>query len=326
MYCIKCGTQLPDDAKFCSSCGTPIPQGGGGGAGSSAATSASSAAPSSPPIAPPGVQELKCPACGAPIHPVFGETVVTCEYCGSSVTLGGSGWKEISKHSMLPLKVADAQAALAVVHQFLDTGFLHRKDFEESTITSQKLSMIPYWVLPVTASTNYQYQDAAVGIGSTAATMVGSALLANALGGGRGNTIIPIMGGPVVNPTRQDTITGSYEFPVIAVKAMADYQPKNYQFALGERTFFDRKGVPDGTAVLNGDLSEDAARNSARALVTQIQSDAAHHRHHLVSNFKTQVDVSEGELMHAPVWEFVLDHKKETRRILVDAHSARVMI
>lgn len=325
MYCIKCGAQLPDDARFCFSCGTPTPQSGGAAAGGSAAPSAAAPA-SAPPIAPPGVQELKCPSCGAPIHPVFGETVVTCEYCGSSVTLGGSGWKEISKHSMLPLKVPDAQAALAVVHQYVDTGYFHRKDFEESKITSQKLTMVPYWVLPVTASTNYQYQDAAVGIGSTVATMAGSALLANALGGGRGNTIIPIMGGPVVNPTRQDTITGTYEFPVIAVKAMADYQPKDYQFALGERTFFDRKQVPDGTPVLNGDLSEDAARNSARALVTQIQSDAAHHKHHLVSNFKTQVDVSDGELMHAPVWEFVLQHKNETRRILVDGHAARVMM
>ncbi len=181
-------------------------------------------------------------------------------------------------------------------------------------------------MLPVTASTNYQYQDAAVGIGSTVATMAGSALLASALGGGRRTTIIPIMGGPVVNPTRQETITGNYEFPVIAVKALADYQPKNYQFSLGERTFFDRKQVPDGTQILNGDLSEDAARNSARALVTQLQSDQAHHQHHLVSNFKTQVDVSEGELMHAPIWEFVLEHKDGTRRILVDGHAARVMM
>jgi hypothetical protein len=324
MFCIKCGTQLPDDAKFCYSCGTAIPQGGGGASGATA--SSASAPPSAPPLAPAGVQELKCPACGAPIHPTFGETVVTCDYCGSSVTLGGSGWKEISKHSMLPLKVPDAEAALKVVHGYVDSGLFHRKDFEESTITSQKLTMVPYWVLPVAASTNYQYQDVAVGIGSTVATMAGSALLANALGGGRGNTIIPIMAGPVVNPTRQETITGNYEFPVVAVKAMADYQPKNYQFTLGERTFFDRKQVPEGTPVLNGDLSEDAARNSARALVTQLQSDMAHHKHHMVSNFRTQVDVSEGELMHAPLWEFVLEHKKETRRILIDGHSARVMM
>lgn len=325
MFCIKCGTQLPDDAKFCFSCGAAIPQSGGAGSSATAPASAT-ATPSEGPLAPAGVQELKCPSCGAPIHPVFGETIVTCDYCGSSVTLGGSGWKEISKHSMLPLKVADAEAALKVVHGYVDTGLFHRKDFEESTMTNQKLTLVPYWVLPVTASTNYQYQDAAVGIGSTVAAMAGSALLANALGGGRGNTFIPIMAGPVVNPTRQDTITGNYEFPVVAVKAMADYQPKNYQFALEERTFFDRKQVPSGTPVLNGDLSEDAARNSARALVTQLQSEAAHHKHHMVSNFKTQVDVSEGELMHAPVWEFVLERKKEVHRILVDGHSARVML
>ncbi|MGI0055521.1 MAG: zinc ribbon domain-containing protein [Thermoplasmata archaeon] len=323
MFCIKCGAQLPDDAKFCFACGATVPS--GASSGGSGGSSTSSSAPTTPTLAPAGVQELKCPSCGAPIKPSFGEAIVTCDYCGSSVTLGGSGWKEISKHSMLTIKVGDANAALAVVKAYVDTGFLHRKEFQESKITSQKLSMVPYWVLPVSASTNYQYQDAAVGIGSTVATIGASALLGSALSGNRGMTIIPIMGGPVVNPTRQDTITGQYEFPVVAVKAMATYQPKSYQFPLAERGLFDKKQVPDGTSILNGDFTEDAARNSARALVTQLQSEEAHKRHRMVSHFQTNVDVSEGELLHAPVWEFVLEHKSGTRRVLVDAHAGRVM-
>ncbi len=323
MFCIKCGAQLPDGAKFCYSCGAAVPEGGSPGAAGS--SGAAPSAPRPPALAPAGVQELKCPSCGAPLKPMFGDAIVTCDYCGSSVTLGGEGWKSISKHSMLTVKVGTSEAALGVVRSFVDTGFLHRKDFEESKVTAQKLSMVPYWVLPVSASTNYQYQDVAVGVGATAASIGASMLLGEAMNRGQNTVILPIMAGPAVNPTRQDTITGQYEYPVVAVKAMGAYQPKSYQFSLAERGLFDRKQVPDGTPILNGDLTEDAARNSARAYVTQLQSEAAHKRHRLVSHFQTQVEVSDGELLHAPVWEFVLERKGETRRFLVDAHSGRVM-
>ncbi len=323
IYCIQCGNQLPDDAKFCYKCGAAIPSGVSGGGGAGRAPTA----PAAPALAPAGAQELKCPACGAPVHPAFGEAVVTCEYCGSSVALGGAGWKEISKHSMLSLKLADPAQALDAVRAAMDKGLFHRKDFQESKVIGQKLTMVPYWVIPASASTNYQYQDAAIGIGSTVAAVGASALLGSALSGGNrgGVMVMPMMMGPAVNPTRQDTITGSYEFPVVAVKAKGDYQPKSYQFSLGERTIFDKKQVPAGTPILNGDVTEDAARNSARAFVTQLQSNEAHKKHRMVSNFRTEVSVSEGELLHAPIWEFVLERKGETERFLVDAHAGRVV-
>lgn len=34
---------------------------------------------------------LRCPSCAASITPKFGETIITCEYCGSTVTLGNIG-------------------------------------------------------------------------------------------------------------------------------------------------------------------------------------------------------------------------------------------
>src|SRR5580658_8568748 len=105
-----------------------------------------------------GVQQLKCPACGGPIKPAFGEMVITCDYCGGSVTLGGDGWKEINKHTMLRLKITDRAAALKTVHDFMDQGFFNRKNFEESKIAEEKLSYIPFWVMPASASTTYQYQ------------------------------------------------------------------------------------------------------------------------------------------------------------------------
>jgi hypothetical protein len=253
--------------------------------------------------------------------------VVSCEYCGASVSLAGTGWKEVGKHTMLTPNVTTAEAGLAVVRTYLDQGFLHRKMFEESKVVEQKLSFVPFWIVPTTATTNYTYTDVAVGVGSTVGSIAAAELLGSALGGNRGGgfAVIPVMGGSAVNATRQDSITGQYDFPVVAVKGMSAYQPKDYRFALTERTLFDKKSIPAGAPVLNGDLGEDAAGHAAKAFVTQLQSDAAHKRHHMVSGLKVEVETSEAELLHVPIWYFLLDHKGEKAMVLIDSHSARVM-
>src|SRR5438309_11151684 len=99
MYCLNCGSQLPDDAAFCSNCGArtsspghtlPV-QSSVGPSGSSQILALSNA------------QSLKCPSCGAPIAPKYGEMIISCEYCGRSITQGSAGWANIQKKTMLPL-------------------------------------------------------------------------------------------------------------------------------------------------------------------------------------------------------------------------------
>ena len=323
IFCTKCGTQLPDDARFCAKCGNAI----GGAPGAPAAAGSVSTPAPSPTIAPAGVQELKCPSCGAPIKPTFGDTVVSCEYCGGSVSLGGAGWSQIQKHTMLPLKVADQGAALATVRQSVDTGLFHRHFFEESKVAEARLSFVPFWVVPASASTTYTYENVAVSVGATVGTLAAAELLGGALGGnrGRGVAVIPIMTGPVVNPTRSETVSGQYQFPVVAVKSLSAYQPRDYQFQLSERSLFDRKAIPDGTQVMNGDLAEDAARLAAKGFVEQMQSDLVHKKHSVVEKLDTHVEISEGELLHVPIWYFSLDHKGSRSTVLVDANAGRVI-
>ncbi|HEY6237879.1 MAG TPA: zinc ribbon domain-containing protein, partial [Thermoplasmata archaeon] len=126
MNCTQCGAPLPDNARFCFSCGTPVlvPSGGvpppppPSGAPLPPAPPTGAASSASPTLAPIGAESLKCPSCGAPVHPVFGEMVISCDYCGGSVTLGGTGWKQINKHTLLAPKVTDRDSALRVVHDY----------------------------------------------------------------------------------------------------------------------------------------------------------------------------------------------------------------
>jgi predicted RNA-binding Zn-ribbon protein involved in translation (DUF1610 family) len=67
MFCLKCGAQLPNDGVFCYKCGaktTPYQ-------GEQESTPSSQTV-----IAPSGTTQLKCPSCGTPIAPKFGEMII----------------------------------------------------------------------------------------------------------------------------------------------------------------------------------------------------------------------------------------------------------
>jgi len=52
----------------------------------------------------------------------------------------------------------------------------------------------------------------------------------------------------------------NYNFPVVALKALAEHQPKDYHFDLQARTFFDVTKVSKEIKILNGDVGEEAAK------------------------------------------------------------------
>lgn len=142
--------------------------------------------PSPTVIAPLGATQLKCPSCGAPITPKFGEMIITCEYCGSSVSLGNSGWKSIDKHTMLPVKLGTQDQILKVMHDMMDRGLLHRHLQESSTLEEANLAIIPYWLVPVSARTSLVAVDMAAEAGQIATTAALAGIMGGAMSGRRG--------------------------------------------------------------------------------------------------------------------------------------------
>jgi hypothetical protein len=60
--------------------------------------------------------------------------IITCEYCGSSITLGNSGWANIQKQTMLPLKIPTTDQITSLVRSMMDKGLLNRHLQESSTL------------------------------------------------------------------------------------------------------------------------------------------------------------------------------------------------
>ena len=326
MYCLKCGAQLPDDAVFCSRCGASQ--------SSQAKMTQQSGGYANPVqvLAPSTATSLKCPSCGAPIAPKFGEMIITCEYCGSSVTLGSSGWANIQKQTMLPLRIQSTDDISARVRSMMDTGLLHRHLQESSNLEEMNLSVVPYWLVAASARTSLIATDMLAEGATVATTAALFGVMAGMGGGRRGGFGGPLLTGAVLGSMMGGGMGGggqrkamqmddNYNFPIVALKALTSYQPHDYQFSLQDRTLFDISQYPKGIKVLNGDISEDSARYQAKTLVDELQSQKAHAKYHMIQQIQSQVDVSDTELLHVPIWFVRYDHKGNKIVLVIDGNS-----
>ena len=88
MFCIHCGTQVPEGGNFCVGCGSPVKP-------AVAATPPPTPHRSAPPAPAPRVASAKCSWCGS----VVNAAESACPRCGASVSLAGavaaSGWAQL---------------------------------------------------------------------------------------------------------------------------------------------------------------------------------------------------------------------------------------
>ena len=288
----------------------------------------------SQPLAPVGVTTLKCPSCGAPISPHFGEMVITCEYCSSSVVLGAEGWKSVQKHTMLPVGFPDKDAILERMHDMMIVGLLRKHLQDSSTLEELKLTVVPYWVIPVSARTSVVASDMVAQAGTVAATAAIAGILGAAMSGGkgRGGFAGPVAAGVLLgtsgrqgNQQKALQANNIYQFPVVATKALSEYQPRDYAFDVDDRTLFKASSFPRGIQILNGDVGEEDAMYQAKALVDQLQSDRAHKQFHMIQQIKTEMDLGEAELLHVPIWFAKYDHKGRKIVLIVDGHNGELI-
>lgn len=244
------------------------------------------------------------------------------------------------KQTMLPLKLKSPDLVVEKIRSLMDRGLLHRHLQEKSTREELTLSYVPYWLIPVSARTSIVAADTVASVGTIATEAALFGAMAGGIGGGRrgggfGGGVLPgvvlgtMMGGAGggMNMRKAFSLNENYNFPVVAIKAFTQYQPADYQFDLMEREIFDVNKLPKGVGIkiLNGDISEDVAKYQAKVMVDQLQSQKAHKQYHMIQQMNTQLDVADGELLHAPVWFARYDHKGSKIVLVMDANSGAVV-
>jgi len=269
--------------------------------------------------------------------------IITCEYCGASITLGSSGWSNIEKQTMLPLKIRTADDATPLVRSMMDRGLLNRHLQESSTLEEMNLSIVPYWLVGVSARTSIVATDMVMEGAQVATTAALLGVMAGGLGsgnrrGGFGGGGAPLLEGALLGsmmsrgiggggsgPRKAIEMNQNYNYPIVALKGLTDYQPRDYEFALTDRTLFDISKYPKGVKILNGDISEDSAKYQAKTLVDQLQSQKAHAQHHMIQQISSEEDVSDTELLHVPIWFVRYDHKGNKIVLILDGYSGNVI-
>jgi hypothetical protein len=198
------------------------------------------------------------------------------------------------------------------------------------------LSLVPYWLVSVSVRTSIVASDMAVQAGEIATTAALFGVMGGAMGGRRG---VGGFAGPLLTGAMLGTMMGpgqagarktyemdnNYNFPIVALKALTEHQPRDFQFNLDDRAFFDVSKVPKDVKILNGDVGEEAADYQAKTLVAQLQSDKAHAQYHMIQQLHSDVDVADAELLHAPIWFARYDHKGKKIVLVFDGNSGSVI-
>jgi hypothetical protein len=232
--------------------------------------------------------------------------------------------------------VTDRDAVGSTTHALMNEGLLRWHVWERSTLEDLSLSYIPYWIITVSARTSIVAVDTASQVASVAATaaILGAAAAGAGNHGRRGGGSAldaAIIGGVVAGSmgrtggaanVKAFQISENHNYPVVALRAFTELQPHDFEFALQERRLFEPSKLPQGIEVLNGDVGEDDAKQQAKTLVDQLQSQKAHAKYHMIQRIITEIDVGDAELLHVPVWvgRYVFKGKKKIV-VIIDGNS-----
>src|SRR5256886_6570919 len=181
------------------------------------------------------VSEIECPNCGAPLKLSPGELVATCRYCGYTSVVGANTPFQL-EHSLI-LNELDSTRITQDLQEWMRSGFMKPRDLaKKSRITTLELRYLPFWLVPLTATSTYE---------------------------GLLERISP--------PTqRKGTIQNDYDWLVLGRKA-AEFPTRDYKVPAEGKIPFDFTKIEPQAKFLNSELDSDEAVIRARDEVEENQ-------------------------------------------------------
>jgi DNA-directed RNA polymerase subunit RPC12/RpoP len=282
-------------------------------------------APAQKPLAPP---PTNCSNCGAPFSLTQEDLVVTCRYCGFTMTIATRA--EIKKHSMLENHLFTQQAAEAA-KKYMDKGLFRVGVSKDASITDVKLRYVPFWVFSTSANTSFK--------GMAGTGIMGEIHQAQeAVGDKRSSGFakfgkLVLAGAKAYAESQQKdrrpysvaySFSNNYVWPAMARRTMIS-EINFYDVPAARKIPFDSGKIPAEAEFLNTELNEEEAKMKVKAEVEAKEKLIASGKVDSLEMCNTSVAFGDAELVHAPVWFVHYSLKGDNYVIAVDGCEGKVL-
>ena len=235
------------------------------------------------------VQEIRCSKCGAPIAFNPGEIIATCPYCGYTRVIE-TGKAFTLEHSMI-LNEYDSAQAEELVRNWMRSGFMKPGDLAKSSkILEKSLVYLPFWIVPVTATSEYK---------------------------GVFERLVP----PV---TKEGKIEKKYDWLVLARKA-TKFPTREYDVPLEGKISYDFRKIEKFAKVLNSEIEKTEAVESARQQIESHHQFLVKQDVDKIVEMKTDFSIGDSLYLHAPIWFIAYEYKGEQYNIILDGATGTVI-
>jgi DNA-directed RNA polymerase subunit RPC12/RpoP len=269
-----------------------------------------------------------CTRCGAPLSVTQEDLVVTCRYCGFTMTVATR--EEIKRHSMLENRLF-AQQAVEAAQKYMDKGLLRVGVSKEASITNVKLRYVPFWVCSANANTFFR--------GVTGSGIMGEihqaqeAVTDKRAGGFKKFGKLVLAGAKAYSEMQQKdrkpqtvsySFSNNYIWPTLARQTMIS-EINYYDVPAARKIPFDVGKIPPDAEFLNIELNEEEAKTKVKSEVEAKERLIASGKVDTLENCNVNVVLGEAELVHAPVWFVHYTLKGENYVIAVDGCEGKVL-
>src|SRR5947199_6182185 len=235
------------------------------------------------------VSEIRCKNCGAPLDLHPGELLSTCRYCGYTAVVGADSTCQL-QHSLI-LNQHNAASTTDILQDWMRSGFMKPGDLaKKSRITIIELRYLPFWLVPLTATSNYE---------------------------GVLERISP--------PTqRKGAIENNYDWLVLGRKA-AEFPTRDYKVPSEGKIPFDFTKIESKSNFLNSELDSSEAIAHAKDEVEENQRFLLKQEVDQVTRFDTTFNVEKPTYLHAPLWFVQYEYKGKSYNAIIDGSSGTVI-
>lgn len=235
------------------------------------------------------ISEIRCPNCGGPIAFNPGEIIATCRYCGfTSVIETGKAFT--LEHSMI-INEYDPTRVDELLRNWMRSGFLKPGNLAKSSkIQEKNLTYLPFWVVPVTATSRYK---------------------------GVFERLTP----PTV---KEERIEKKYDWLVLARKG-TEFPTREYDVPLEGKIPYDFRRIENFAKVLNSEVDRGEAVEIAKQQIESHHQFLAKQDVDKIIEMKNDFSIGDSVYLHAPVWFIVYEYKGERYNVILDGATGTVI-